>query len=203
MGTEIAKSTRAELIAAARTSIAAIENAPKASKRDAARACDILIGSYPQQKAHTPEVYMRQVRNMLSGVPLGVVMQLVDAKRGILSECVFLPTLAEIAKWLNQAMRPTRDDYRRHIGTLETLDYEAVQLSPAERERMRGILQDLTEAMRERHGSPVALAEALDTEMTARFEAVQCHDPEKAARMRAAAMAYLDAMRPRAEETVE
>lgn len=68
----------------------------------ASRTIDFLLRSYPQQKPHDPDVYIRQLVMLCTGIPRLTLKSMVHPKTGIIAKCKFLPTVAEVSDWLGE-----------------------------------------------------------------------------------------------------
>ncbi len=137
---------RRQMLADARSKLAEIERAPVSSEKEAAKAAALIVGSYPQSKAANPEVYMRQLRALLTGIPLAALFALIDPKRGILGRCSFLPTMAEVRAWIEEYEAPRRSLARALRAEIETLGaIEPPRPDDAERERRRQVAASIGE----------------------------------------------------------
>jgi hypothetical protein len=65
----------------------------------AARVVKMLLATYPTQKANDPDTYTQQLVLALSGKPKAVLHDICHPVIGVVAECRFLPTMAEIAAW--------------------------------------------------------------------------------------------------------
>src|SRR5262245_61228108 len=95
---EVVKSSVDRYIANAEKKIIELEAIPRADKRAANKAALLIEGSY-LQNANDPEIYHKQLVNVLHNAPLADVIK-VGTHEGILATCKFLPSIAEVLEWL-------------------------------------------------------------------------------------------------------
>lgn len=117
--------------------------------REALRAAHLIVASY-QQKAQDPETYLKQVASMLTGVHAETLMRIANPNRGgIVAECRFLPSLAEIRDWLDKAEAPYFAEIQRAKNEIETLTYQPEpEVSAEERHRRLETSAQVSGAMR-------------------------------------------------------
>jgi hypothetical protein len=72
----------------------------------AAHVVKYLLANYPTQRANDPDVYSQQLTVALTGKGKSTLRDLVHPVNGIVAECKFLPTLAEIAAWFKRRNQP-------------------------------------------------------------------------------------------------
>ncbi len=174
---------RRQMLDKARTRLAEIEQAPVSREKDAAKAAALIVGSYPQSRAANPDVYMRQLKAILTGVPMDALMAIVDPRRGILGACAFLPALAEVKAWLDAYQAPRRSLAKTLRAEIETLcDADPERPDRAERERR---LRAAAEIVQRQEPAPLRHLEWLKPEADqsakeraerARFAACQARD---------------------------
>jgi len=135
----------------AKRELAMIENATLTSVEDAAKAVGILVASYPQTPPAEPDVYMRQLRGLLSSFPTNAIETLVDPLRGILTQCKFLPSIAEVYEWLEKFQEPDRRmavRLRDHITMLEHAPLPSSEPAPPPLSVRRKQIEDIPPGLR-------------------------------------------------------
>jgi hypothetical protein len=101
---ELEISKRNLLLAKARVDLDEHERCLKATEEEAENAALTIIGQYPGQVPNDPEIYMRSIRRMLTGVPLEIVVKIADPLQGVARSSEFLPTIAVLTKWLDREL---------------------------------------------------------------------------------------------------
>ena len=107
----------------------------------------MLFGCYPNGSPRDPEIYGTAVVGLLAKYPAEIILQVCDPIDGLPTKCSFLPTIAELSKALNEAMKPIWDEQRRLRREQQRREAEAMELSkptPEERERVGKMLADLS-----------------------------------------------------------
>jgi hypothetical protein len=175
MTNEIQISKRQQMLVEARRQLHAAEHQATAGEVFAAKTVMILMGSYPQMSLPDPDLYIRQVTTLLTGAPLAAVSAMVDPRSGILTECTFLPSIAELHAWLDKHQRDNRAHMRSLRSEIETLSYDDGPTPPPAHIRERQVAE-----VREKLGKARDARKAeLDAKMDERFRKTQRSVPEE------------------------
>lgn len=67
------------------------------SKKEATKAAQMILSCYPDFGKAPPE-YIVNLIDLLSTYPSGILVKLCDLRTGVVSQCSFLPTIADIVK---------------------------------------------------------------------------------------------------------
>jgi hypothetical protein len=156
----------------------------RASESYASRVVNLLLRSYPQQKPHDPDVYVRQLVSLLTGQPEVTLKLMVNAGSdlSLLRQCKFLPTLCEVSDWLGDNLPGVGEPAPWKKFPPE----KKLEISPEERERGADMMRALAKRIRD-----TAYAKRMDR-VGIKFE--QMSEMEAAPR-RMVALANLDSMR--------
>jgi hypothetical protein len=156
----------------------------RASESYASRVVNLLLRSFPQQKPHDPEVYVRQLVSLLAGQPEVTLKLMVNAGSdlSLVRQARFLPTLAEVSDWLGENLPGVAEPAAWRKFPPE----KKLEISPEERERGADILNALARRIRD-----TAYTKRMDR---AGIKFTQMSEME-AAPKRLAALANLESMR--------
>jgi hypothetical protein len=113
----------------------------------AARVVKLLLSMY-NQEPKDPIVYGTALIAALVGKPKRIVGLIVDPNQGLVAECTYLPTIADLQKWLKPKLPPAPSYLPEHRKLLPS----PLEPEIPEEERKAGAarLRELANAIRER-----------------------------------------------------
>lgn len=102
-------------------------------KEAAIKAVGIILSSYPSANREGIENYYRMASESLSEFPTEVLERLCNPKTGIVAQCTFLPSIAEMRKFCNRewdilsprAVADNHDDIRQLYGPKSDPEHDA------------------------------------------------------------------------------
>jgi hypothetical protein len=123
------------------------ENEP-ADANYCAKVVKMLLSGYPNQEPKDPKTYAKFLIAALEGKPKRVVRRVVDPNEGLIAVCQFLPTVADLRKWIEPYLpksAPVLPEHRRLLP-----EPPEPEIPDEERRAGAAKLRELARAMRER-----------------------------------------------------
>ena len=186
-------SKRASMLTKAKQDLTALANVPVCSEAEAVQIVSLMVVAYPQTPPPDPKAYMHMVVGRLTGTPLADARAMLDPRIGIVTQHAFLPSLAEIHRWLEERQAGTRAQIRQLRSVIETLKDDGPTPPPLE-VRLRQIAEANAELGKRKDERKAEL----DAKMDERFRKQQRSVPEEGMQ----GLRNLDRMVPGSEDSM-
>jgi hypothetical protein len=148
----------------------------------------IMLGSYPPRSGNEgTDAYLDAIEKALLEEPREVAIDCMDPVHGIVRQCTFIPTVAEIHAWCERMSASMRDIVRREderIAVAQKAAEDAKQeagedLTPEER---RAVLDRFWQKLGPNFGKRCAPQEETDEARRERIAAMECETYERQCR---------------------
>lgn len=96
-----------------------------ALREDTRKAVGLVAAMYPNRAMADARTYLEAASSALVGFPLDVITRMADPRTGIVRECKFLPSIAELCEWCAQAVERLKTDIRQAEDRMRLLDARA------------------------------------------------------------------------------
>lgn len=135
-----------------RAAVDAMANAPRSTPVAAVRYATILLACWPGQQSQdesVAKVYSRQMVDLLTGVELEILQALIDPKGGFVPKQKFLPSIAEVAGFIDGREGPKRDRIGVYLDEIKELERPPEPVvSDEERKRRADMLRKTADVIR-------------------------------------------------------